>query len=190
MLQWKNSAVIAIVLFFTLMSIVLWTKPAFLYDREKKAYKSFRTGTGGTIFPLWIVAIFFGIVSYALTVWILRTTTTTTSSPPSSPTGDLNRVLGGLGANNSPPSMSMSIPMQMPMQPMTMQVPMQPMMTMPMPMSMYSMAPPLASSTPPPVVMSGGGGSGSGGGSGGGSGSGVGGNDLYDVSRSRVWRNF
>jgi hypothetical protein len=175
MLQWKNSAVIAIVLFCTLLSIVLWTKPAFLYDREKKAYKPFRTGTGGTIFPLWIVAIFFGIVSYALTVWILRSTTMS-----SSPTGDFNRgVMGGLGTNSSS-----SMPMQMPipMQPMTMQVPIQPMMTMPMPMSMYSMASTPPPPPPPPVVMSGGGG--------GHSGAAGGGNDLYDVSRSRVWRNF
>ena len=182
MLQWKNSTVIAIVLFFTLMSIVLWTKPAFLYDREKKAFKPFSTGNNGTIFPLWIVAIFFGVVSYALTVWILRTTATSDK-------------MGGLGGhpplyNNHIPSMA-SMPMNMPVpMPMSMQVPVQVPMQMPMqmpsiqvPMSMYSMAttPPPPTTTSPNVMAGGGGGGGNGNG---------GSHDLYDISRSRVWRNF
>jgi hypothetical protein len=41
-----------------------------MYDRINKKFKDFRTGRNGTIFPLWVIAVLLGILSYILTIWV------------------------------------------------------------------------------------------------------------------------
>lgn len=55
---------ISIILYVVVMLFFVYVKPAFLYDHDKKQYKQFKTGSDGTVFPIWGIAIFMGIASY------------------------------------------------------------------------------------------------------------------------------
>lgn len=70
--RWKNSVGLAIVLLIAIFLVTVYTKPRFLYDREKGRFKDFRTGRGGTLFPLWIIAVVAGILVYVIAILLIR----------------------------------------------------------------------------------------------------------------------
>lgn len=55
---------LSILLYLCIMAFFVYTKPQFLYDHEKQKFKEFKTGSDGTIFPIWGIAIIMGIFSY------------------------------------------------------------------------------------------------------------------------------
>lgn len=55
---------LSILLYLVIMAFFVYTKPQFLYDHEKQKFKEFKTGSDGTIFPIWGIAIIMGIFSY------------------------------------------------------------------------------------------------------------------------------
>jgi len=54
----------SILFYLLIMAFFVYTKPHFLYDHDKQRFKEFKTGSDGTIFPIWGIAIVMGIFSY------------------------------------------------------------------------------------------------------------------------------
>lgn len=68
----SSHVLISIVIYTAIMTFFIYKKPAIIYDHDKKRYKPFTTEQGGTIYPIWMIAIFMGIVSYCVAVWLDR----------------------------------------------------------------------------------------------------------------------
>lgn len=56
----------AFVIYVIVMGIIVYAKPASMYDENTKKYKSFGTQSKNTLFPLWLSAIVVAMVSYVV----------------------------------------------------------------------------------------------------------------------------
>ena len=66
----KSSLVYNALLIYTIVAtIILSVQPSAFYDSEGNV-REFKTGAGGTIFPLWLFMIVLGVASYALVIFI------------------------------------------------------------------------------------------------------------------------
>lgn len=117
----KSKIGVAIVIYLIVMSFIVYTKPSFLYDHQKKRYKPFKTGSDGTIFPIWGIAIFMGIVSYCIALYISLVfkfdncdTNPVTMSPQISLLQQQQSISPQMMMTNSPSSVSHMYPSQQP----------------------------------------------------------------------------
>jgi hypothetical protein len=58
--------IISVILYLIVMTAILYYKPSFLYDHEKKDYRSFGTGTSQSVFSIGTVSVLLAIVCYLL----------------------------------------------------------------------------------------------------------------------------
>lgn len=72
MFLYSSNIGLSLLIYISIMAFFIYTKPAFLYDHERNKFKEFRTGSDGTIFPIWGIAIFMGIFSYLLSTFLLN----------------------------------------------------------------------------------------------------------------------
>lgn len=92
---------IAILIYVFVMLFFIYVKPSFMYDHEKKKYKPFKTGSDGTIFPIWGVAIFMGIASYLIASYL-----TSKISFPVSNSPDQQTILAPVSQQANSPFLS------------------------------------------------------------------------------------
>ena len=75
---------LALLIYSILMGIIVFTKPATVYDAQTKQYKKFGHGKNNTRFPIWLVAILVGIFSYVIATilhpYLLRRIPSTTAN--------------------------------------------------------------------------------------------------------------
>jgi len=66
----ENNIIYNALLIYSITAIIiLAVKPSVFYDDNGNILE-FKTGKGGTIFPLWLFMIILGISSYALVIFI------------------------------------------------------------------------------------------------------------------------
>ena len=66
----KSNLVYNALLIYTIIAtVVLAIQPSAFYDDEGNVLE-FKTGKGGTIFPLWLFMILLGVGSYAIVIFI------------------------------------------------------------------------------------------------------------------------
>ena len=63
MIYIENSVMYSIILYLFLISVVMYIKPKIMFDNNNEI-KKFGIGSEKTIYPLWLVVIILGILSY------------------------------------------------------------------------------------------------------------------------------
>ena len=67
----ENITTISILLFVLLFGVIVMLKPAFLYNKDG-SIREFGIGyKNKTIFPIWLVSIILGIISYLLVMFYI-----------------------------------------------------------------------------------------------------------------------
>ena len=65
----QNKTIASILLYFTIFGIIMYIKPNFIFGRLGEL-REFGVGSKQkTILPVWLVAIFIGILSYFMIMW-------------------------------------------------------------------------------------------------------------------------
>ena len=68
----RNSVATAIVLYILVYSIIVYSRPAFLYNKDG-SFRQFGLGySSKTVIPVWMLAIFLSILSYFLVMFYAR----------------------------------------------------------------------------------------------------------------------